>query len=291
MTRDQWLLTGAWAAMAAAGCFSIYKASQGPKLDPAIEEAANTLARARDPKVPKPPAPPTPPRDVVIEFVPAPYFTPPESATRFHPKLVGTAVPPKPCTVAVLPEPVMGEATSTLDGVRLSWSTRQPAVDLLQLMTAVPAKTYRILVMRQAADGAAERIAELGPESRSYSDLSAKPRETYHYWVEIVGPETVRFDRSGSMVQVTNKAERPLPLKTPANTRLKLVGGDRSSALVTVETYDRATKKWVGGEPVLAKPGEKVAGWSLKSLKFDKFTLVADMTDDDGVARVLTTGN
>jgi hypothetical protein len=60
-----------------------------------------------------------------------------------------------------------------------------------------------------------------------------------------------------------------------------------------VETYDRAKKAWVARAPVLTAPGDKVAGtgWLLKGLRFDEFTLVADVMDDDGVVQVLTTRN
>jgi hypothetical protein len=57
-----------------------------------------------------------------------------------------------------------------------------------------------------------------------------------------------------------------------------------------VENYDRATKRWAG-KTLLVNPGQSVegTGWSLKKLRFDDFTLVADLTDDAGVDRVLTT--
>lgn len=286
MTRDQWLLTGAWAAMAAVGSFSIYRQSQAPQVDPSIAKLCTDLDKAKDGgseghlgqlAYVNPWGP-------VTEVRPAP-----EGANRVPTRAVGLPTSPKPVTVQVLPFPVMKGVQSDLNGVVVTWSTEERSVDLLQLMSRTPAKAFRFAVLRQLGDAAPEKIAELGPEARSYTDLSADPRKTYFYRVTLTGAETVRFDRSGSMVNVTNAAESALKATTPANTRLKLIGGDRSHAFVTVETYDRATKKWVGRAPVLVKPGEKVAGWSLKSLRFDDFTLVADMTGDDGVALVLTT--
>ena len=138
-----------------------------------------------------------------------------------------------------------------------------------------------------------EWVAELKPEARTWTDLSAEPRQTYRYWVTVTGLETVRSDRSGALVEVSNKPDRPVSASSPSATRVKLVGGDPTHALLQVERYDRAKKAWVAGSPFLAVPGEKVAGtgWSLQGVRFEKFTLVADATDDDGVARVLTTRN
>ena len=51
-----------------------------------------------------------------------------------------------------------------------------------------------------------------------------------------------------------------------------------------------AQKKWMAKTIVVA-PGRNIgmSGWILKGLHFDNFTLVADLTDDEGVDRVQTT--
>ncbi|HLY74834.1 MAG TPA: hypothetical protein VKU80_12010, partial [Planctomycetota bacterium] len=66
--------------------------------------------------------------------------------------------------------------------------------------------------------------------------------------------------------------------------------GDKTHAVLRVETYDRGRKGWVA-RTALNAPGDLIAGtgWSLKGLRFEEFTLVADLTDDEGVARVLST--
>lgn len=289
MTRDQWLLTGAWAAMAATGAFSLYKVSESPKVDPTIAELADKLTKARGKEIPVPPMPPTfePPRGPV-----AGYVTPEEPQTRFRSRLVGTPVDPKPITVQVLPFPVMGSATPDLNGVVVRWSTEQRAVPLLVKMTAVAAKPSGFSVWRQTGDQPKAKIADLPAGATSYTDLSAEPRQTYFYWVSLTGAETTRADRSGRMQETTNLADSPVKAVTPRNTRMTLIGGDRKHAVLKVETYDRAKKAWTG-KTAMVSPGETIPGmgWSLKSLRFDEFTLVAGVTDDDGVAHDLTTRN
>jgi hypothetical protein len=60
--------------------------------------------------------------------------------------------------------------------------------------------------------------------------------------------------------------------------------------VIKVESYNRTGKYWAA-KTLLVNPSEAVAGtgWKLKGLRFDDFTLVADLTDDAGVVRVLTT--
>jgi hypothetical protein len=135
-------------------------------------------------------------------------------------------------------------------------------------------------------------IGRVGPKERSFTDLSTEPRLTYRYWVELTGDESV-YD---SYPPVAKPATKGLHLsaeaRTPAATRVKLVGGDKDNGILKVETYDRAQKKWVG-KLVQTAPGRAVgtSGWTLNGLRFDNFTLVADVTDDEGVDRVLNTKN
>jgi hypothetical protein len=115
-----------------------------------------------------------------------------------------------------------------------------------------------------------------------YGNVMLTGGET-EFSAEAQAGEVVRF-------YFTNTANTRLFNVAIPGARLKLVGGDKTHAVLRAETYDRAQKAWVG-KTALTAPGEMVAGtgWSLKGLRFDEFTLVADVTDDDGVARVLTT--
>ena len=287
---DKGLLIGAWAVMAAAGAFSIYKVAQTPNVEPGIARLVQDLEKAQNGGVKNPPGPLP-----KISFDPridprAGSFTPTEESTRFHSRFGVSYHPPKDRDIQVLPFPVMESAQATLDGATIAWKTVLKDVEHKPWMHPKEAKPSGFVVIRESELGQPEKIAELGPAARSYADLSTKPRQAYIYWVELKGLETDRSNNDGNLMPVTNKPDRPLSAKSPADTRLKLVGGDKTHAVLRAEMYDRSKKAWVP-KTVLAAPGEMVAGtgWSLKKLRFDDFTLVADVTDDDGVARVLST--
>lgn len=287
---DKGLLIGAWAVMAAAGAFSIYKVAQVPRVDPVIVRLALELEQAQNRKGPKPLPAPVPVIDWPLVDPRSGFVTPKAENTWFHPKLVGTAVLPKDRVILVLPFPAMESAQASLDGATIAWKTVLKDVEHKPWMLPKETKPTGFTIWREAELGQPEMIAELGPTARSYTDLFTKPRKTYLYWVTLKGLETDRSNNDGTLVEVTNKAERPASAKTPADTRLRLVGGDKTHAVLKSETYDRAKKAWIP-RTVLTAPGEMVdgTGWSLKRLRFDDFTLVADVTDDDGVARVLST--
>jgi hypothetical protein len=288
---DQWLLTGAWVTMAAAGAFSIYMVHTTSHLDPTIERRATDLNEAQNRQGPKPLPGPIPRSSLPSRTdLRAGYFTPTEESTRFHPKFVGEGRPPRDRDILVLPFPVMEAAQADLDGVKVTWRTEQREVEHQPWMIPKATAPSGFMVMRESRLGEPEKIAELGPAARSFADLFIVPRQTYTYWVLVKGLETDRSNNDGNLVSVTNPTDRPVSANTPVATRLKLVGGDKTHAVLQVETYDRTKKAWVA-KTALAAPGELVdgTGWSLKGLRFEKFTLVADLTDDDGVARVLST--
>jgi len=299
MTRtDKMILTGAWAAMAVAGVYSYWKISESPKIDPTIERLCTELAKAQKAPAPRSPVPPlaTKPQPPICVY-PQPgaalaYIDP--EADLFRTKYVGIPVDPKPKKVQVLPFPVMGDAKATLDGTTIAWSLEDRKVDLKDWMIRIAAKPASFMVFRQSGEEAAQKLAELGPEARSFTDLSAEPLRTYRYWVTLTGQENLRttYADVDKTMTVTNKTDQPRTATGPSATRVKLVGGDRTHAVVKVETYNRPGKYWAM-KSLLVNPGDAVAGtgWALKSLRFDDFTLVADMTDDAGVARVLTTRN
>ena len=294
MTRtDKMILTGAWAAMAVAGVYSYWKISESPKIDPTIERLCRVL---KHPKGPVPQPPPLPGRDKIVDPIPSwPGFAfiDPE-ANRFRTKLVGIPVDPPKKNVQVLPFPVLGEVQATLDGTTVAWSLKDREVDLKEWMIRIAAKPASFMVFRQRGEEAAQKVAELGPEARSFTDLSAEPLRTYRYWVSLTGQENLRttYAEADKTMTVTNRTDECRTATGPSATRVKLVGGDRTHAVVKVETYNRPGKYWAA-KSLLVNPGDAVAGtgWALKSLRFDDFTLVADMTDDAGVARVLTTRN
>jgi hypothetical protein len=288
-TVDKWILTGAWAAMAAAAGLSYYSVSHSPRIEPGIAAAIRNLEQPSA-DIPKPPA--VLRRDMLASFGAVAEVHPAApKASVFRSRVVIPPPPPhEPVNVQVLPFPVMGDAKADLDGVRIAWTTEARTVELEKWMIRKPAKPEGFIVFRQSGDAAPVRIAELGPEARSYEDLSVQPKQTYRYWVAVKGLESDRAEDPSRMVPVTNRADTPVSARTPSTSKLKLVGGDKTHAMLKAETYNKERKCWLS-KTVLVAPGETVAatGWTLKGLRFDDFTLVADLTDDDGVARVLTT--
>jgi len=299
MTRDKWLLTGAWAVMAAAGAYSYWKISESPKIDPAIVGLCTELEKVHHGPITgfgwQGPTSAARPKNTIICNGPLPgaglaYVDP--AAELFRTRYVGIPVDPTPKNVLVLPFPVMGTAKATLDGTAVTWSTEERNVELKEWMIRKSATPAAFMVFRQVAEETPEQLAVLGPESRSYTDLTSAPLRTYRYWVALTGQENLRttYADADRLVAVTNRADATLAATGPSASRVRLVGGDRSHAVIKVETYNRPTKSWAG-KTLLVNPGEVLAGtgWSLKGLRFDDFTLVADLTDDAGVDRVLTT--
>ncbi len=85
--------------------------------------------------------------------------------------------------------------------------------------------------------------------------------------------------------------EAAIEVGAPANRRLRLMGGvDAKIAFLRSETYNRERKQWVPADH-RARPGERVGGtgWTLDALRFDGFTLTADVTDENGVPRTIST--
>ena len=293
--NDQLMLWGAAAVMIAVGALSFWKVSQIPAIDPVI-----SALNAEHQKLMTGPArhagPGSVPAihlgfvDVVAEPKPVTDF-----AGHLRTRLVD--VPKKLATVPVyiLSLPVPKTATSTLDATTITWGLIEPEVELKYWMKRNEIKPTGYLIGRQCEDGKIEDLAEVDGKTFSYVDLTPKARLTYRYWVVAKGMES---DLQTDMYPHPKKAvakglETSVKTRTPSNTRAKLVGGDKDNAFLRIETYDRTTKKWVAGKTSMAVPGQKVggSGWSLKGLRFDNFTLVADVTDDEGVDRVLTTRN
>jgi hypothetical protein len=286
---DKVMVLGAWVMMVGVGTLSAWKVSETPKVQPWVAAMERELA----PRAPQMPAPPKVPawRNPFVEWIPE---SRPITKGGDAPPIVGTEVPPPPPAVTDLfvpPSPVLGEAKADLNGTTLSWTLlAAPPRKLASHVSQRAGKPAGFVVQRQAkGEVSVETLAELGPEARSYTDLTARPRKTYRYWVQLQGEEITRSSYSESKKKVT-LASAAAEATSPAATRLKLVGGDKAHAFLKVETYDRTQKKWIE-KIVQAAPGRVIgtSGWTLKALRFDNFTLVAELTDDEGVDRALTT--
>jgi hypothetical protein len=289
MTRDKWLLTGAWVVMAAVGGISVYRISQTPKILPSIEKLCQELADLEHKGLKKPPGlvptfkSPFGPTDAGLAYI-AP------EADLFRTKAGEVPVDHPKVKVQVLPFPDMRAADSTIDGTTISWVIEYRVPKLLYWMERVDAKPSGFLVFRQHGDEAPVQIAELGLEAKSFTDLTTEPKQSYRYWVSVKGMESDLKADPPVLKPVTKQSDNVSAARTPSATRLKLVGGDKTHAVLKAETYNKEKKYWVP-KTLLVAPGDAVAktGWTLKGLRFIDFTLVADVTDDDGVARVLTT--
>ncbi len=290
---DKSMVWGAWGLMAAVASLSAWKISQAPKVEPEIVQLKNELQAIQNSKgttgAPAPKAPVVPP---VMPTDPKAGTAPASDWTAFiMTKAVGIPVDPKPTKVFLLPLPkISPEANATLDGVSIRWDLEMAKAELQPWMIRTDALPEKFLIERQCEDGSVEVIAELGPKARSFTDLSTEARLTYRYWVSLVGKETDLSKRPLAEKPATKAQNASAEARTPSATRLKLIGGEKTRAIFRVETYDRTQKKWIP-KTVMAALGQDagLGGWTLKGLRFDNFTLVADLTDDEGVDRVLTT--
>src|SRR5882672_1248875 len=292
MNKEKWILTGAWAVMAVVGALSLYKVSQAPAIDPAITRLAQDLAVLEHGKTQTtPPSGKFPmPDHRLLDRTGLGFIDP--GADLFRTKAIGHPVEPPVLPAQVLSFPVLGSVKTELDGVTLVWFQESRKARLHEFTERAGAQASGFTVLRQVGDGEILPIAELGPEAKSYTDLSVKPRQTYHYWVSLTGLETDRTVYAGKLLPVTNRTDTPVKAVLPSDVRVKLIGGGPNHAVLRVETYDRDKKYWVP-KTVLANPGEPIdgTGWSLNSLTMNTFTLAAEATDDAGVVRKLTTRN
>jgi hypothetical protein len=290
--NDRLMLWGAAAIMVAVAALAVHRVSEMPSIDPEIarlkiehEKLMNGPARQAAPgSVPS----------VHLGFVDvvAEPRRSPEWAGTMHTTFVGVPVRRADMPVYVLSLPVPGTATSTLDATTLTWSLTEPKAELKYWMVRKENKPTGFLIKRQCGDGDVENLAEVGAKALSYVDLTCKPRLTYRYWVVAKGMESDLALDPPPLKSVVKGLVASAETRTPSDTKAKLVGGDKGNAFVRIDTYDRAAKTWVG-KTTMAAPGQKIgtSGWTLKGLRFDNFTLVADVTDDEGVDRVLTTRN
>lgn len=289
--NDKLMLWGAVAIMVAVGALAYYRVSQSPTIDPEIaalkvehQKLMNGPAHFPGPGV-------VPSIHLgFVDVVPEPKGVT-DFAGHVKTRLVPVGVPLRKVPVTVLSLPAPKTAASTLDGSTITWTLIEPEVvlkDWVEKRIAVAPTGF--LVKRQCGSEAVETIAEVGAKERSFIDLTCKPRLTYRYWVVAKGTESDLAVYPGPKQDVVKGLETSVQTRTPSDTRAKLVGGDKGNAFLRMETYDRALKKWVG-KTSMAVPGQKVgaSGWTLNGLRFDNFTLVADVTDDEGVDRVLST--
>jgi hypothetical protein len=287
---DKLILWGSFAVMAAVGSLSVWKTAQAPKVVPAIARLEAEYKAIWNTRIRCGPVSPIPP--IAIDF--NNVVKQPERAhdwTAFiSTQYVGIPKQHPPVTVFVLPVAVATDAKSDLDGARITWTTSEAPAALKDWMVRKEGVPTNFVIQRRSDDGELREFVVDG-KARAYADLSAKPRTTYRYRVTAVGQESDLSKDPPVPTTAAKGSAMAAETRTPSATRLKLVGGAPDHAILSVETYDRSQKKWVGKLAPTVVPGRAVgtSGWTLKALRFDKFTLVAELTDDEGVDRILTT--
>jgi hypothetical protein len=287
---DKLILWGACALMAAVGSLSIWKISQTPKIDPAIVRLQHEFEQIENGIIHYPP-PPVPTVHIAFLDVVAEARSATDYAGTLRTRGVGTSYDHPIGQYFILPVPVAGSTRSDLDGTTLTWTLEDPQVKLQSWQHWNRAKVAGFFVERQCGEGLRQRIATLGPDAKSYMDLSAEPKSTYRYWVLSTGDETLLSSYPPEKQRVTRGLDLAAQTTTPSATRVRLIGGAKDYGILRLETYSRELKKWVAGKALTTAAGRGIgaSGWTLKGLRFDNFTLVADVTDDGGVDRVLTT--
>ncbi len=287
---DRLMLWGAVAIMVAVGSLFFYRVSESPKIDPEI-----AALKAEHQKLMNGPARQPGPGQVpaihigFLDVVEEPKAVN-DNAGHLRTKLVGHPISPPVVQVYILSLPTPKTVTSTLEETTITWSLFEPVVELKDYMRRNGTKPTGFVIKRMGEDGKIVQIGEAGAKALSFTDLTCKPRATYRYWVDAKGTESDLENKPYPKKDVVKGIDASVQTRTPSDTRAKLVGGDKANAFLRIETYDRTLKKWVG-KTSMAAPGQKVgsSGWVLKGLRFDNFTLVADVTDDEGVDRVLST--
>jgi hypothetical protein len=283
------LLWAAAGVIAACGVVGVWKVSRGPAVDPRVVAAARRVEDAR--RVPQFPPPPRIPDGRLDRW---------DTVTGGVRPAADDAVPPPPIkfgfletkreiqTVRVLPGFTYA-VTADLDGAILTWALQEPKDKAGLYEKLVRSEPSAVVIERRTPGMEFAELLRLGPEATSYRDASAEPLATYYYRVRLAGIQTDRLDDYKDK-PVTVGGEEAVEVRVPSVHRLRLLGGDRTLALLRVETYHRESRKWVSRD-VPAAPGKAVPGtaWTLEALRFDKSTLVAEVRDDTGGKRELTT--
>jgi hypothetical protein len=290
--NDRIMLVGAWGVVVLGLGFGISRISGAPRVEPSVHrlvgEIRHSLATGHEP------APPALPRlrhrDDWGLVTGGQESAKPWSAF-VQPELRGTALPPNKVTFFVLPY-ARFTAKGDLDSATITWTFEVPKRDLLPHEIPKAGAVSRVLIERQVGADEPEIIAEIkDPRATSYLDPGLAGRTEYRYRVLVVGDETLRLAPGQYQVATVTAAPGEAALvKTPSHQRVRLLGGDAGVAIIRWESYNSASRCWaIKTESVL--PGQRigVTGWKLDGLRFYKFTLMAEMTDEMGEKRVLST--
>ncbi len=297
MTRaDRLVLWSCGLAIAASVAIGAVLVARRPGAEPRVAEVRDRIGRERQSAMPPPSR-----RLAALDYweetlagkaardSTAMYLLPP----------VVEGPPPKPpdgVELEIDPVAVLGGATGSLNGATIAWTLEDPEVALEPHESRKRAPVEGFVVERSRAGKPAETVAEPGPEARAYTDRTAEPLAEYRFRVRVAGGRTALTcpsSRCGRKIAIPRERGW-IEVRIPSARRVKLVGGDAKAGIFRVDAYDRSagTGTWKGGDKV-ARPGEAIgsSGWRLEALRFEKSTLTAEVVDDEGVARTLSTGD
>ncbi|HLF95363.1 MAG TPA: hypothetical protein VJB14_17985 [Planctomycetota bacterium] len=281
-TQERWKVAGAWGLIVACGMTGLIglRRSSAPSAPP-----------ARVGRAPHPP-PPTPGRDLAQESLirwqtgVAPVRVPVTPYVGcIIPSIILVEKPDPPPVEFVLPTPVYSGKVE-LDRTLLTWSLREPKEES-RLKRAVP---RAIVIHRTCDSGEVERIAVLSPKATSFEDREVRPNRSYRYWVLVRGEEGTKEHRIDHVRLVDREGEGAVEGAVPSWHKVRLIGGDKEHAILGVDSYNPGKGRWES-RIVRASPGWAIGetGWTLGRIRFEKFTLHADVTDDLRETRELST--
>jgi hypothetical protein len=289
---DRMMLWGAWAVVVLGLGFGISRISGAPKIEPSVRrvvgEIRDNLATAHE--APPPALPHLRHREDWGSVTGGRESAKPWSAF-VQPELRGTALSPTQVHFLILPY-ARFTAKGDLDRATIAWALEVPQRELLPHEIPKAGAVSRVLIERQVGAEEPQIIAEItDPKVTSYLDAGLAGRTEYRYRVLVVGDETLRVAPGHYLVATLTAAPGEAALvTTPPHHRVRLLGGDAGVAIVRWESYNGSSHGWVTKtESVL--PGQRIGstGWRLDGLRFFKFTLMAEMTDEMGEKKVLST--
>lgn len=187
----------------------------------------------------------------------------------------------------LLPTPLYS-GTVEIDRARLTWKLAPPDLKAPGIKrVASPAEA--VVIHRQMDGGEIERVAVLDPKESMFEDRDVQPGRLYRYWVLVRGLEGVHSPTS-KPVPVDKAGENAVEGRTPEWVKVKLIGGDAAHAILGVETYNPVKGRWESST-VQTTVGGPIGrtGWTLERLRFDRFTLLAEVRDDRFETRDLST--
>lgn len=279
--KERWMLAGAWGLIVVCGMTGAVCIGRSSSPAPAL----GTRPRIR---VDSPPPIGDRTEEVLRKWqtVIAPVRVPVTPYVGcITPTILWVEKPAPPSVEFVLPTPLYSGKVE-LDRTLLTWSLREPQEGPLVKRGALRA----IVIHRTCDDGEVERIAVLSPKATSFEDREVRPNRSYRYWVLVRGEEGTKEYRIDHVRLVEREGEGTVEGAVPSWHKVRLIGGDKEHAILGVDSYNPGKGRWES-RIVRTSPGRAIGetGWTLDRIRFEKFTLHADVTDDLRETRELST--